>query len=517
MGFNLAIGVAALSGFIALSYEILWYRLFAFAVGGTAQGFGVLLGFYLYGLALGGLIARRLCRTRGGSAPRSLLITLASLVLAADAVGYLVVPALAWSCHRGFCLAALPTVALSSALLGATLPVVSEMAIPPDWLAGHRLSLIYCANIMGSVAGSLITGYVLMDRWTASAVGVLLALLGLLLAGILFQAGKRPGIALCALLLGASLCLWLTPGLFDQLYERLLFKQRFRPEMRLAHTLENRVGVINISQSGKVFGGGVYDGFARIDLVADSNRLVRAVAIPAFHPRSRRVLMIGLSMGAWGQVLANLPGVQELRVVEINPGYLALIPQYPQVAGLLSDPRVHIDIDDGRRWLTHHPTERFDLIVANITFHWREHATNLLSTEFLELVSRHLTPDGVYYYNTTESAEVLKTGFTAFPYGLRFGNFIAVSFAPLRFDHEAWRAALEELSIDGHRLLDRADPASERRLREILAIGTAADTAGVSMLEWRQTALRRVAQARVITDDNMASEWGFPAVGAWDP
>jgi MFS family permease len=517
MGPALALAVAALSGFIGLSYEILWYRLFAFAAGGTPQSFGLLLGFYLYGLAVGGVIARRLCRKQGSSSAHHLLIKLATLVLVADVVGYLVVPALAWSCHRGFCPAALPAVAVSTAFLGATLPVISEVAIPPDWLAGLRLSIIYFANIAGSVAGSLLTGYVLMDRWPASTVAVLLALLGLLLAGILMRAGGRPRVALSPLLLGGSLCLWVTPGLYNQLYEKLLFKEHFRPEMRLAQTLENRVGVINITPSGRVFGGGVYDGFARVDLVADPNQLIRAVAIPAFHPRPRRVLMIGMSMGAWAQVLANLPGVDELRIVEINPGYLSLIPRYPHVASVLRNPKVRIDIDDGRRWLAHHPAERFDLIVANITFHWREHATNLLSTEFLELVRQHLTPDGVYYYNTTRSAEVMKTGFTAFPYGLRFGSFIAVSGSPLRFDHEGWKNALTELTIDGHRVFDPADSAHARRLAEILAIGTTADTAQVPMLEWRESVLQHVDGARVITDDNMASEWDYPAVGAWDP
>jgi hypothetical protein len=37
------------------------------------------------------------------------------------------------------------------------------------------------------------------------------------------------------------------------------------------------------------------------------------------------------------------------------------------------------------------------------------------------------------------------------------------------------------------------------------------------MLEWRESVLQHVDGARVITDDNMASEWDYPAVGAWDP
>ena len=67
----------------------------------------------------------------------------------------------------------------------------------------------------------------------------------------------------------------------------------------------------------------------------------------AFHPAPRRVLMIGLSGGAWAEVVANHPQLEELVVVEINPGYLKLIPRYRVVAGLLANPRVKIVITTG--------------------------------------------------------------------------------------------------------------------------------------------------------------------------
>ena len=516
MGFGLAILVAILGGFVALSYEILWYRLFAIAFGGTAQGFALLLGFYLYGLAAGALAVQRLCRRKQDWAPRRHLLALAGFTLGAYVTAYLVIPFLGWSCRHSLCLTALPAVAVSTTLLGAALPLISHLAIHPDSQAGARLSLVYFANILGSAAGSLLTGYVLLDHWSAGAVALLLALLGLLLSAALFWTARGPTPVFVGLgLLGFAL-VRVTPRLFDQLYEKLIFKHQVQPGHRFAHTAENRVGVINITQAGKVFGGGVYDGWARVDLLHDPNLLVRAVAIPAFHPRPRRALVIGLSMGAWAQVIANLPTLEHLTIVEINPGYLSLIPQYPDVASLLRNPKVRIEIDDGRRWLARHPDERFDLVVANITFHWREHATNLLSADFLDLVRRHLTPDGVYYYNATSSPDVMKTGFTVFPYGLRFGSFIAVSDAPLRFDHAAWVAALTSLSVDGRRLLDPADPVQAEAVRRLTLV--AEDSVGrEAAWQWRDAVLRDVASARIVTDDNMAPEWSFMAIGAWDP
>lgn len=515
MRLRFAVVITALSGFIALSYELLWYRLFSYASGGTAEAFALLLGAYLYGLATGGVLAHVLCR-RSQSARLGLL---AGFIFAGNLCSYLVVPALRVGCGGGGagCLLALPMMALSTTLLGTVLPLVSHFAIAPDGQSGARLSFLYFANILGSVMGTLLTGYVVMEHIGASGIALGLGLFGLALTTVLLVAA-RLNTAIAGVIVLSVLCALGTRLLYDGLYERLLFKERYRDGLRFANTIENRAGVINIADKGKVFGGGVYDGYARIDLLHDPNLLVRAVAVPAFHPSPRRVLMIGLSMGAWAQVLANLPGVERLTIVEINPGYLSLIPKYPEVASLLRNPKVNIEIDDGRRWLARHPDERFDLVVANITFHWRENVTNLLSAEFLELVRHHLTRGGVYYYNSTSSPDVLKTAFTVFPFGLRFLSFVAVSDSPLRFDSQAWARALRDLRIDGRPMFQLTDPEQERRFNEILGMAEPR-AAGHTLpaLEWREAALRRVADARMVTDDNMASEWHFGLIGGWDP
>src|SRR5476649_179179 len=107
--------------------------------------------------------------------------------------------------------------------------------------------------------------------------------------------------------------------------------------------------------------------------------------------------------GSWAQVIASNPDVASLTVVEINPGYLALIARSPQVASVLSNPKVTIVTDDGRRWLRANPGRHFDAIVSNTTWHFRASVTNLLSVEFLDLGRLHLNPGGIFFYNTTSS------------------------------------------------------------------------------------------------------------------
>ena len=212
-----------------------------------------------------------------------------------------------------------------------------------------------------------------------------------------------------------------------------------------------------------MFGGGVYDGYFRIDPSHDSNLIIRALVLSAIHVAPKHILMIGLSSGSWGQVVANHPQVESLDVVEINPGYLQLIPQYPVVRSLLQNPKVHIYIDDGRRWLIAHPDARYDAIICNNTYFWRDHSSGLISVEFFELAHRHLNAGGIYYFNTTESAEAIATALHAFPYGLRIINFLAVSDSPIQVDTLRWVDTLRRYRIDNRSLFDPADAVAQHQ------------------------------------------------------
>jgi spermidine synthase len=290
------------------------------------------------------------------------------------------------------------------------------------------------------------------------------------------------------------------------MYERLLVKNDFKSGENFTNLVENRSGVIAVDPYATVFGGGVYDGRFNTDLVHDSNLLVRAFAVAGFNRRPKDVLMIGLSSGSWAQVIANHPDVESVTIVEINPGYVPLIRQYANVENLLRNPKVNIITDDGRRWLVSHPDRRFDLILMNTSFHWRANATNLLSSEFLALCRAHMKPGGVTYYNTTSSGDVQYTGATVFPYALRFVNFLAVSDSPLTLDKERWSTALAGYQIDGRPVLNLADPAQRKRNEEVLHLADLWDVPN-GPLESRASLLRRLQGARVITDDNMGTEW----------
>ncbi len=512
--FLIALLAAGAAGFIALSYEIVWYRVVSFLTWSAPASFGVLLGFYLLGLALGSIGSRVFCKD-ASKGKLSSLRPLAAFVFLANVVGYFVVPSITRAAHSASPVLPLVFVALAAGLLGSVLPLLAHFAIPPDDRAGQRLSYLYVANIIGSALGSLVTGFVFMDKLTLTQVSELLVTIGFLVSAGLYAASK-PGAGRAALGFVnagafATGFVVLAPIAYDRVYERLYYKTEFKDET-FAEVVETKSGVIAVSKDGTVFGGGAYDGRLNTSLAHDRNGIVRAYAIGAMHPNPREVIMIGLSSGSWAQVIANNPKVEHLTIIEINPGYLDIIKKYPDVASILTNPKVDIQIDDGRRWLRRHPDRMADLLVMNTTYHWRAHATNLLSSEFMEIARAHLRPAGIFFFNTTSSDDVQKTAMTTFPYGLRIINFVAVSDTPFSLDKPRWRDLLEHYTIDGRPCIDASTEFGKQLLDELTNMPDTMRLAPVQGwgMEGRESILARTEAAKVITDDNMVVEFRQP-------
>jgi spermidine synthase len=200
-------------------------------------------------------------------------------------------------------------------------------------------------------------------------------------------------------------------------------------------------------------------------------------------------------------------------VVEINPGYYELIAQYPEVSSLLRNPKVHIYTDDARRWLIAHPDARYDVVLANSTYFWRDHSSHLLSVEFMQQVRKHLGPGGVYIYNTTSSDDALATGLRVFPYGLRIVNLLAVSDSPIRINKDRWLDVLHRYQIDGHPTFDPRNPETARLLQGYMAFADTAQYAPRFVgMEYSASLNARLTHNLIFTEDNMGWEWRSASV-----
>jgi len=300
--------------------------------------------------------------------------------------------------------------------------------------------------------------------------------------------------------------LLVAPTFYRGIFEELTFGPRANTQGALKYVVENRNGVIEVAKNDAIYGSGVYDGYFNVDPSKTVNGILRAFALSAFHGSPSRMLMVGLSSGSWAQVFANHPQVESLEIVEINPGYLKLIPQYPSIRSMLQNPRVRIHVDDGRRWLLSHPDALFDVIVQNTSFYWRDHTAELLSTDYLRIIRRHLRPGGVYYYNTTGSDDAVATGLSVFPYGLRVMNFLAVSDSPILVEKQRWADVLRQYTIDGCRVFE--GPLGETTLQKYLDLAdTVTQPPTESGMELSDSIRARLNNPLIVTDDNMGSEW----------
>jgi predicted membrane-bound spermidine synthase len=501
--------LSCLVGYISLSQEILWVRAIAYATGGKPDVFGHVLGVFLMGIAFGSLFAQLLVKKYEFEP----LLFVAGALCASSIVYFLSLPMAANASTLWDPLGVVVSFAflfVIALLSGGIFPVLCEYGIQRSSEVGTGVSWVYAASILGSTAGPLVTGFVLLDSYGLGQLVVALSVLTLVLSvGVFLHASRglakwRPLRTYAAVAAAIVVVLFLILGetMNRNLLAKLHMKDGYDAEAAYAYLVQNRSGVIATAkgkpdEKDALYGGGVYDGRFNADPCNDCNWITRAYFSVALHREPREVLEIGLGSGSWACVIASHEAVGKLTVVEINPGYPEVISRYPEVAGILDDPKVRIVTDDGRRWLNRHPDELFDLIVMNTSFHWRSQMTNLLSLEFLRLAKQHLKPGGVLYFNSTFSKDVPYTAAHAFQHVTMFGNFVAASDRPFDMGVAEREANLLRFRGNDGPVFRLEDPASRKVLEKLAAFETV-DLA---------PRLRGDQALHVITDDNMFTEY----------
>jgi len=512
--FAAVLAMAGAGGFVSLSYEIFFFRALSYASGGGSFAFATTLGAFLVGLASGARIGGETCEQPGAQQP---LRRMMRSLLLASVVGFAFLPLLAhlaWL-DRAILGVGLLLVYLLARQWGAILPCLAHLGVAADARAGMRTGLLYLANILGAASGSVLTGFVLMDRLGLVQVAQLLVAGGLgcaLVLDLALRAPVRTRLARAGAIAAAAIVA--VPALSiasGKVLEALQWKVAPGAVAPFARVVQNRSGIVTVDATGTVFGNGAYDGHFNVDLAHDVNGIVRPYALSLFHPAPRDVLMIGLASGSWGQVLANNPDVASLTVVEINPAYAGLVAANASVASLLANPKLTLVTDDGRRWLRMNGARRFDAIVMNTTYHFRANATNLLSIEFLTLLKAHLNPGGIVFYNTTDSSRVQRTGCTTFAHGARFTNHLVLSSTPIAWGFERWQRTLLAYRIDGRDVLDAQNPEHAQGLQRLMALEAQTRPEGTpgpdALIEPCDRLLVRTADQQLVTDDNMGTEW----------
>lgn len=414
-------------GFVSLSLEILWVRLYSFAKLSTPAAFGFVLMAYLIGIALGAHWGSKACRRASNDAA---LWSYSMVALLMSAVLSILLPGVfGWMSGLDVQNSVIDLLLISGAscVLAFIFPIAHHLgAGNRSERQGHRFALVYTSNVLGAALGPLITGYVLLDFLSLQQSYVVFSLVQM--AAVIFFVLSLQLAPYRFFLAGGCTVLAAMLLLFTYGADPHALVQKLGHGERAKTVIENRHGVITVfagvNGDDAVFGGNVYDGRTNLNPERNTNGLNRLLLLAALQPQPKRVLMVGLSIGTWLAIINEFPGVENIDVVEINPGYILAAQSYDAQARALKDSRVNVVVDDARRWLRLNKDQRYDLVVMNTTWHWRSNSSLLLSSEFLNLVSEHMNPGAVLAFNSTGSGDAFLTAAKAFNHAYRYGSFV---------------------------------------------------------------------------------------------
>ncbi|SCC14439.1 spermine/spermidine synthase domain-containing protein [Gilliamella intestini] len=448
--------ISLLVGLMSLGQEMLWFRIVSFMLGGAPYAFALVLFFFLLGIAFGANRGKTIC-TRYSN----LLLAGGMVLIFAGFIDILIPfiiqslnqPNSLFECVCTCCILIFVVAALKAILF----PIVHHLGTNiANGKVGASVSKVYFFNIIGSTLGSLLIGGVLLDYISISSMFILIGIVCILLGGLMII--KKSAISVSAFAILGISCFY-----FVDKHSDYIFRDRFGQDISINSYIENRYGVIHIANDNKdgrkniVLGNRMYDGILNIDPDNDINDLNRLYLLAAIHPNPKKVLVIGVSGGAWTRALSSFPTLETIDAIEINKGYLDIIKQYPVVSPILDDHRINIYIDDGRRWLKRNSDKKYDLIVMNTTYHWRSGITNLLSQEMMNILHNSLNPNGILAFNSTRSLDTLKTAQSVFKYAY-WGTmgFIYASDSEINIDDNVAKNRLDKLVLDGKPLFNEA-------------------------------------------------------------
>jgi spermidine synthase len=535
----LAPALLGLSGFTALLYEVVFTRVLASALGPTSYAFAAMLAAFIGGLAIGAALASWRRWTVAGAAFAAGLILLGSALAAGAAAGFSAnrLPLLVAAAVADPSMGAVEILAREalfaagvlmplSCLFGALFPLGVVMATAREGSVPRDVSLLYGANTIGAVAGSLAAAFAivpLLGVQPALKAGAMLAVVGGCLA---FLAAPLPpwqrfsGLALAVVTALSALTTagWdpnlLSSGAYKYAGDvralnldldlglkagRLLY---FREGAAATVSVRELAGIRALAIDGKV------DASNGTDML--TQKLLAHLPL-LLHRDPDEICIIGLGSGVTlGAALRH--GIERADVIEISPEVVQASAFFAdENAHALEDRRVKLLIADGRSHLRL-TSRRYDVIISEPSNPWMAGVASLFTREFFLAARARLAEGGIicqWAHTYDMSDDDLRS--------------IAATFASVFPNGTIWLVGEGDLLLiasndeDGP-VLDNIAPGWQRD-------GVSADLARVSVLDvfsllssyvGGPNELRRYAdRALVQTDDRSRLEFSGP-LGIYD-
>src|SRR6184192_852640 len=374
----LACALLALTAFASLLDEIAWTRVLVMVVGGSTYAFTLVLLVFLLGIGLG---SAYVARGRAAGPATTADAALAQGITGAGAAGLLAFFAalplyiVAVFQHHGFGattrlalmgLAVGAVVLIPAIGMGLSFPLLADLAAPRDAARGADVGTAYALNTLGSIAGAVLTGFVLvvtLGTETTLRLGLVINGVAALVLAALAARGVAEGSAehralrlrvlaaggLASLALGAAVgapawssrLIDLGPTIYARYPMNAAARQAFLAH-RGARQLAFREGwnaTVSVWEgaTGRTLRvNGKVDASDHGDM---NTQIMLGLAPAAARPEATSALVIGFGSGVTTRVLADVPGMQRVRVVEIEPAVLSVRGLFDRTAGSISTTR----------------------------------------------------------------------------------------------------------------------------------------------------------------------------------
>lgn len=416
---RLAVAVFALSGMAALIYEVAWTRELSLVFGSTVYAVSMMLTAFMSGLSLGAFLGGKWAdesadlfalfgRLETGIAVFGILTI--PLTRALPDIYLAVYGALKPTFGLFFVIQLLLSFLIMLApttLMGATFPVVSKINTVTIKEVGTEVGNVYSVNTLGSIAGSLAAGFLLIPLVGVKATVFIAAGINLVVAVAMMTVASRPTLrkwlvgGAAALVFAAGLGLAATENVFAAGFYRigefssLDAYRAYRDSMTVLYAeddvhgrvavLQDTAGHLHLQNSGKIEG-------STQPLDRQTTALLADLPI-ASADSPRNALIIGLGTGFTTLESLSHP-VESVETVEISDAVVEASHYFVGDA-LDSDPRSTIVIDDARNHLLKNDT-RYDVVSSEPSYPLSTHVSHLFTLEFYQLVRDHLTENGVF-------------------------------------------------------------------------------------------------------------------------
>ncbi len=473
------LAIYALSGFLALSLEIAWFRVLGVTVKSSAFTFGTLLAVYLgglgFGASLGSVVVHRVRRPAMGFllvqtaigiyVGLSVVLSLASL----DA------PALAWlKQHLGNydpldlgravlsgqteflkLYLGVPAVLIGppTVLMGLSFPLLQRATQTDFDRLGTRVGTLMLANIAGSTLGAVLTGWWgLRYLGTAGTLKAAVAASGTFALIGLGMSLRGPARRWASALTCTTSVLLAGAVVTAMPETRTLWAALHGANPHFMFLGEDETGVSLVKLASGAFADRraevFVNGLGQSWLPYGDIHTALGV-LPAFlHPDPRDVAVIGLGSGDTVFGLAGRREITRITCVEIVRPQLGTLVSlgrvydYPGLQHALRDPRVEHVNGDGRIFAMR-AGQQFDIIEADALRPGSAFAGNLYSDGYFRLLRDRLRPGGLAV-TWAPTPRVRRTFLKVFPHVVMYGDILIGSGSPIYSNSDLIRSRLAD-------------------------------------------------------------------------